>query len=702
MSDGNGLAEISASLNNSSESVPASLLRRALSGLSSGVVVTDATHPDRLILYCNDAFCEMTGYTAEELLGRNCRFLRQGPPEEAGVNDAAFVELRRAMREKRSCRLRIRNYRKSGEGFWVDLSVSPVLRPDGSVSHYIGLQEDKTAEIAAEQLRARDNTLLEQRVIERTRELAELNNELNDRITEALHANRELNEAREQFRSIFDNAVEGMYQSSPAGWYLRVNPALARMYGYTSPKEMLSAIGNIEEQIYVDAQEHARFAQIMREQGEVRGLEYRVKRKDGSVIWISEYARAVRNENGALKYYEGCIQDISARKRAEMENASLAAQLQQRQKMEAIGTLAGGIAHDFNNMLGAILGFTNLSLDRSTDPRQREFLSQVLKASQRAADLVKQILAFSRQSQPEKRPVSIGAILSEVTKLLRASLPTTVDISLEMDALRGDEVLGDVVQFHQVFMNLATNAAYAMRDKCGALTFRLKHVTMPAGVSSTLAPGEYIEVGVSDTGTGIAPEILDRIFEPFFTTKPVGEGTGMGLSVVHGILRNHGGDILVTSQAGQGTTFRVLLPEHKRETVSNQESAPMPQRGSENVIIVDDEEALTMMLEEMLSALGYKVVAFNKSSDALQYIQSNSHAVDLLITDQTMPKLTGLDLVEKARECKANLPVVLCSGYGDQELISRARRAQVRFAPKPVSMRELSSMIRTSLGAAAN
>ena len=675
---------------------------RLLGGVRSGVVVTDASHPDRPILFCNEAFCEMTGYRAEELIGRNCRFLCEGPSEERQVNDTAFAQLRRAIREKRSCRVRLRNYRRNGEAYWLDMCVSPVLRSDGSISHFIGLHEDVTAEVEAERKAQPSDATMEGRPAQRLKELGELNNDLREYITEALQANRELNEAREQFRSIFDNAVEGMYQSSPAGWYLRVNPALARMYGYTSPKEMLTCISNIEQQVYVDAEAQQGFARLIREQGEVRGFEYRVRRKDGSIIWISEHARAVRDSKGGVRYYEGSIQDISARKRAEEENEKLAAQLQQRQKMEAIGTLAGGIAHDFNNMLGAILGYTNLSLSCAVDARQREYLAEVPRGTQRATDLVKQILAFSRQSLPEKRPVSVSGILTEVTKLLRASLPSTVEIVLEIDRRRETEVLGDPVQFHQVFMNLATNAAYAMRGRCGSLTFGLRHVTVRDGTSDTFAGGDYIEASVSDTGVGIQPEIVRRIFEPFFTTKPVGEGTGMGLSVVDGIVRAHGGDITVTSTPGTGTTFRVLLPRHRPEAVRGQDLAPQTISGSERVMVVDDEEALAAMWKEMLTQLGYQVVSFTKSSEALRYLETNPDAVDLLITDQTMPKLTGLDLVEKARVHKANLPVVLCSGYGDQELLARARRAKVRFAPKPVSLRELSAAMRTVLNPAVN
>jgi len=691
-----------ASLENSLGTVPAAILRRALSGLRNAVVITDAIHPERPVLFCNEAFCELTGFSAHEIIGRNCRFLRNEPAGETGINDLAFAQLRQAIREKRPCRIRVRNYRKDGTPIWTDMSVSPVLGADGFISHFIGVQVERAMEGMAGPLSQRDDALLEERVAERTHELAAMNNELRDRLTEVLHANHELNEAREQFRSIFANAVEGMYQSSPEGWYIRVNPALARMYGYSSPRDMLSSISSISEQIYVDASAQETFARLIHEQGEVRGLEYRVRRKDGVIIWISEHARAVCDAGGRLKYYEGSIQDITARKQAETDNASLEAQLLQAQKMEAIGTLAGGIAHDFNNMLSAILGYAHLAQGCAVEPRQREYLSHVLQASQRASDLVKQILAFSRRSLPEKRTVNLGLILREVTKLLRASVPSTVEIALEVDNADGAEVLGDPVQFHQVFMNLATNAAYAMRDRCGSLTFRLKRVVVAAGAHPGLPCGHYLEVCVADTGTGIPPEVMCRIFEPFFTTKPVGEGTGMGLSVVHGIVRSHGGDITVTSTPGQGTTFRVLLPAHQSQDVRDHVPAAPPFPGSERVILVDDEASLVEMMAEMLGSLGYKVVSFTRAGDALQYIQSRPQAVDLLITDQTMPKLTGLELIAQVRECRADLPVVLCSGYGDSDLVTRAHQARVCFAPKPISLRELSATMRTVLSVAAN
>jgi PAS domain S-box-containing protein len=401
------------------------------------------------------------------------------------------------------------------------------------------------------------------RVAARTAALRKTNEQLYNEILERKKAERALRATERKYRGFFEHSIEGAYQSTAEGQYLSVNPALARLYGYASAAEMMAAVGNIARDVYVDAGMRQKFREIIERDGEVRNLEYQVRQRGGEVLWISESARAARNRRGQVVYYEGTIRNISARKRAEAEAARLEQQLLQLQKMEAIGTLASGIAHDFNNILGGIMGYVELAQDDlPPGSAPASHLQEVMGALHRAKQVVRQILTFSRQSPPQRQRIRLGIIVEEVVLLLRATLPSTIVIRQEITADE-DETIADPAQIHQVLLNLGTNASHAMAAKGGSLLVRLESVSLgdpgPAPVV-VLASGRYLKLTVQDTGHGIRPEILRRIFEPFFTTKPVGEGTGLGLSVVHGIVKSHGGDIHVESVPTAGTTFHVYLP----------------------------------------------------------------------------------------------------------------------------------------------
>jgi two-component system, cell cycle sensor histidine kinase and response regulator CckA len=369
---------------------------------------------------------------------------------------------------------------------------------------------------------------------------------------------RALLAAERKYRGFFENAVEGVYQSTVEGRYLDVNPALAKLYGYSSPAAMMAAIGNIAEEIYVHSEMRRRFQGMIEVEGEVRDLEYQVRRRDGRFIWISENARVVRNRRGKILYYEGIIRDITPLKMAEAEAAELERQLRQAHKMEAIGTFASGIAHDFNNLIAAISGFTELSLDSvPADSVSQKYMREVLTVSHRAADLVRQILLFSRQTPPVRKPVRLWMIVEEVATLMKATLPANVEIHKESLVI-DDQSVADAGQVHQVLLNLCTNGIHAMHDRGGRLTLRLQDEE-PSGTGSR-RPARRLKLSVEDTGNGIPEHVKERMFEPFFTTKMAGKGSGLGLSVVHGIIRNHGGEIQVSSKVGIGTTVTVLLP----------------------------------------------------------------------------------------------------------------------------------------------
>ncbi len=401
------------------------------------------------------------------------------------------------------------------------------------------------------------------RVAARTAALRTTNEQLYNEILERKKAERALRATERKYRGFFEHSIEGAYQSTAEGQYLSVNPALARLYGYANPAEMMAAVGNIARDVYVDPGMRRRFQEMIERDGEVRNLEYQVRQRGGEVLWISESARVARNRHGRALYYEGTIRNISSRKQAEAEAARLEQQLLQLQKMEAIGTLASGIAHDFNNILGGITGYVELVQDDlPAGSAAASHLHEVMSALQRAKQVVRQILTFSRQAPPQRQRIRLGAIVEEVVNLLQATLPSTIVIRREITADQ-DETIADPAQIHQVLLNLGTNASHAMAVRGGVLLVRLESVFLgdpgPAPVL-TLPSGRYLKLTVRDTGHGIRPEVLRRIFEPFFTTKPVGEGTGLGLSVVHGIVKGHGGDIQVESIPGAGTTFSVFLP----------------------------------------------------------------------------------------------------------------------------------------------
>ncbi len=379
------------------------------------------------------------------------------------------------------------------------------------------------------------------------------------------------------------------------------------------------------------------------------------------------------------------------------------AELRQAQKMEAIGTLAGGIAHDFNNILSAIFGFTQLAQMREkNNPKLCQDLEQVHNAAIRAKDLVQQILTFSRQGEQERHAIQIHLIVKEAIKLLRASIPSTIDIRGRIPGDCG-LVMADTTQLHQVVMNLCTNAYHAMRENGGLLEVTLAPFEIKADTyydQLSLEPGEYIRLTVRDTGHGIKESLHGTIFEPYFTTKKKGEGTGLGLAVVHGIVTSHKGQITVDSKPGQGATFHVYFPRCDSETDSlpHETSEQILPRGTEHILAVDDEKAITMVLEEMLTGLGYRVTAVNGSVEALEKFKAEPENFDLVITDMTMPDMTGAELTRELLAIRQELPIILTTGFTEKTTREAAMALGIRkFLPKPIAIEELAPVIREAL-----
>ncbi|MFA6284444.1 MAG: response regulator [Desulfurivibrionaceae bacterium] len=390
------------------------------------------------------------------------------------------------------------------------------------------------------------------------------------------------------------------------------------------------------------------------------------------------------------------------RLREEEEKSGLEAQLRQAQKMEAIGTLAGGIAHDFNNILAAILGYTELAKQKMTPESEPDHcLAEVLKATYRAKELVQQILAFSRKGEQEMKPLRIQSVVKEALKLLRASIPASIDIQQRI-APDCKAILADPTRIHQIILNLCTNASHAMEAKGGTLSVLLENTALGEedALAHGLAPGDYVLLVVSDTGHGMGKEVLDHIFEPYFTTKEQGKGAGMGLAIVHGLVKAIGGKIFVASTLGQGTTFRIFFPQVLARAGEDapRETPAISVPGSERIFVIDDEQAIVAMEKIALERLGYQVQLFADSEEALAAFLANPQGCDLVVTDQTMPHLSGLDLAKAFLAIRPDLPIILSTGYSSQASEEDAVRAGIRrFIMKPVNISQLAAVIREIL-----
>jgi signal transduction histidine kinase len=393
--------------------------------------------------------------------------------------------------------------------------------------------------------------------------------------------------------------------------------------------------------------------------------------------------------------------DITERKRAEKVKETLEFQLRQSQKMEAVGTLAGGIAHDFNNILGIILGNTELAMDDVSDSNPaRQNLDEVRKACMRAKDVVRQILSFSRKSKAEQKPLKIATVVAESLRLIRASIPTSIDIRQNISNNMGD-IFGDSTQIHQIIINLCTNAAHSMENEGGILEVTLKNIEIDEDTTSQhpeLDYGSYVNLRVSDTGDGISPDVIDRIFDPYFTTKDVGKGTGMGLAVVHGIVKSHHGKISVESKAGKGSVFDILFPA-VRMGVKDEPTEPQElPTGNERILFVDDEKSMVNLNQQRLERLGYRVIPKTDPSEALEFFRTNPDQIDLIITDMTMPHMTGDKLAQEVLNIRSDMPIILCTGYSERMSEDMAHELGIRkYIEKPIGKETLAMSVRDVL-----
>lgn len=493
-----------------------------------------------------------------------------------------------------------------------------------------------------------------------------------------------------------NSASDALFWMTPDARIVDVNAAACRALGYTREELLQLKVPDIDA--LFDAQAWQQHFPELQKNGTLM-FESEHRTKGGRVFPVEIVANYVNL--GQEEYNCAFVRDITERKRAEMEKLEMEARLLQAQKMEAIGTLAGGIAHDFNNILSVIFGYTELAKKEEGDPeKRRQELDQVLVGARRAKELVQQILAFSRKTEQLKRPLQISLIIKEALKMLRASIPSTVEIRQNISS--EGTVLADPSQIHQVIMNLCTNAYQAMRETGGILAVSLMEITIAEKDENygELVPGRYLKFAVSDTGCGISPEIREKIFEPYFTTKKTGEGTGLGLAVVHGIVKSHHGHISVYSEPGNGTTFHVYLPlvEEKALGLPTEAAITELAGNGERILFVDDEEQIRGVAERLFSTHGYRVTACKHGAEALDVFLRSPDQFDLVITDMTMPLMTGAELAQKIFAIRPIMPIILCSGQS--EFINKGKAMSIgicEYLAKPVLQHDLLSVVRKAI-----
>lgn len=603
---------------------------------------------------CNRAVTEIMGYSKEEIIGRSV-FDIYHPDCIEKVKNELFP-----------------TFLKTGEIHNAELQV---MKKDGS---WIDISLNVSA------VRDNEGKIIKSRSILRD-------------ITERKQAEEALKKSKETTKAIFDATLDGiLVANSRTRKFITANKSICEMTGYSQDEIRNMRVEDFHRE--EDRQNALNQFQriVQKEQGIAENIP--VLRKDG-VVFYADISGALA-KFGENEYLISVVRDISGRRKTEKEKVKRESQMRQTHKMEAIGTMAGGIAHDFNNLLAIILGNADLSLhDIPPGSPSRTRIDQVIKATRRAKDLVKQILVFSRQQDRDFINIKPALIIKESLKLLRATVPASVKIRQNIDS-GCSNIKGDPTQIHQVLMNLVSNAVYAMDEK-GMLVVALKNVDLGAEDlrhHPKVLPGQYVMLSVSDSGAGIDQSIAENVFDPFFTSKEVGEGTGMGLSVVHGIVENHGGVITFDSKPGTGTIFYVFFPKSELDAVDEYTASAILPTGKEEILIVDDEEGMAEMLGIMVRRLGYQETFETSSTKALETFKSNPEKFDLVITDQTMPDMTGMELAEELMRVRPDIPIILCTGYSKKVTEEKVKGMGIKeLLIKPIEREQLACTIRDIL-----
>ncbi|MCU0285097.1 MAG: PAS domain S-box protein [Acidobacteria bacterium] len=653
--------------------------------IADPVLIFDATSYH--FLDCNEAVIKKYKYTKEEILSMTPFDLHK--PEE-------FERLRANIDSRMSgATYTYTHLTKDRRHLRVEVSSAEIYY-EGTPA-WLWIAHEITERVNLEEELRRYRSRLEEMVDERTAEVKIANKKLEMEIHERKKAQLAIQKNEKKFRNIIEKSLDGILLVDEKGIIIEWNLGQENIYGTNRAMVIGKYIWDVQYQYEPKENKVKENYKLKKETWEnffetkvnpfQNDLQVsRIERPDGEQRDIQQLYFPIDTEKGVMM---GCsTRDIT-------RNLVLEKQLLQAQKMEAIGTLAGGIAHDFNNMLGAIMGYSDLAKRRLEESHPvQKYMDQVIIATKRASDLIKQILTFSRQDKRVKEVVHISSIVKEVLKLIRSSLPATIDIIAKIEPKK-IVVMADPTQIHQVIMNLCTNAAHAMREKGGVLEVQLSEEDVEPGLYKGLKAGPCVRLTVSDTGHGIKPELRDKIFEPFFTTKKIGEGTGMGLAVVHGIIENLEGNISVYSELGKGTTFSILLPRVVESVIIKEKTENETPLGTERILLVEDDVPLAAAEKELLEGLGYKVTAMKCGVEALEIIKTVPDRFDIIITDFTMPRMTGVQLTQKIRACGAAIPVILCTGYS--EVISEQEAKELGIGDiiqKPIDLDKIAKSIR--------
>lgn len=608
---------------------------------------------DGMYIDINEGFTKLTGYTREDAIGKTSLELNVwNDPEDRD----SLVQL--LMADGKAENLEARFKRKNGQVGFGLMSAS-----------LITINQEKI-------------------ILSITRD-----------ITDRRQAGEILRETEMKYRELAESLPQVIFEVDLKGDLTYINRNAYALFGY-SPEEVEKGF-NILQVIVPEDRDRVAGDIIRNIEGHKLGRqEYTAVRKDGTRFPVGVHANSFQRGQNTTGV-RGILIDLTESKRAEKEKKKLELQLQQAQKMEAIGALAGGIAHDFNNILSAIIGYTELAMLNENSKHCTGELNEALKAANRAKDLVKQILAFSRQTDEDLKPVMVGMVANEAEKFLRATIPTTIEIKTRIKENSG-AVLANSVELHQIIMNLCTNAAHAIGDQTGILEIEVHDVEIDLAQKNDfidLEIGPYVRISVKDTGHGIDPEVRKRIFDPYFTTKEKGVGTGLGLAVVHGIVKKYGGAINVESKLGEGTNFHIHFP---RVSITSPIKAEQPKKiigGSERILFVDDEKMLVEIGQLALQRLGYNVVSRTSPIEALELFKAKPDHFDLMITDQTMPGMTGSALAKEIMRIRPELPIIICTGYSQTIDPNRAADMGIKgFVMKPIIINDLAAAVRRALG----
>ncbi len=518
--------------------------------------------------------------------------------------------------------------------------------------------------------------------------------ELEKKSIECEKVKKALRKSEERFNAYFEENTSGKYISTPQGTLVACNKEYERIFGFRSTEE---AINTPIKSISFDPEEREIFFSSLKKERQIFQHRPKMKKRDGSPVYVIENVIGVFDDNENLEQVRGFIQDVT-------EQKTLKLQLLQAQKMEAIGTLAGGIAHDFNNILSSLFGYAQLAKLQIGNPEKAgRSIDQIIKSAHRASGLVQQILTFSRQTEYKKETIKVSSLLKETLKLLRSSIPSNIEIIENINS--NAHVMADSTQIHQVIMNLCTNSYHAMSETGGRLTVGLERVfCTDVKQDPNLEPGsgDYIKFVVSDTGHGIEEQIKNRIFDPYFTTKDIGKGTGLGLAVVDGIVKNHGGHIRCFSEINKGSTFEVFWPIIEKPYSGGifEQVDAGGDMGKEHIMLVDDEVDILITSKALLKQLGYEIETFLDGASALRTFLKKPDQYDLIITDLTMPNMTGDIFSKEVLKIRKDMPIIMCTGFNENFNQTMAESIGIRkYIQKPFTTRKLSSSIRQIMAA---